>query len=82
MVFAKNANKSIIKQFGKHLEEFRREMLYSKEIILSDLITQDIPDSMIRHAENVNLGTDKKQDPLKQAIFARVSRQSSNLDNF
>lgn len=82
MVFAKHANKSIIRHFGKQLEEFRREMQYSKEIILSDLITQGIPESMIRHAENVNLGGDRQNDPLKQAIFAKVGRQSSNLDNF
>lgn len=37
---------------------------------------------MIRHAENVNLGGDRQNDPLKNAIFAKVSRQSSNLDNF
>jgi hypothetical protein len=60
MVFAKHANKSILRQFGKQLEEFRREMQYSKEIILSELMTQEIPDSMIRHAENVNLGGDKQ----------------------
>lgn len=77
---AKYASKSVIRQFGKQLEEFRREMQYSKEIILSDLLTQGIPDSMIRHAENVNL--DRQNDPMKQAIFAKVSRQGSNLDNF
>ncbi len=57
MVFAKFANKSIIRHFGKQLEEFRREMQYLKEIILSELM---IPESMIRHAENVNLGGDKQ----------------------
>lgn len=70
---AKHASKSVLRQFGKQLEEFRREMQYSKEIILSELLTQGIPDSMIRHAENVNL--DRKSDPTKQAIFAKVSRQ-------
>ena len=40
--------------FGKNLDEFRREMQYSKEIINSDLLSQQIPDSMIRHAENFN----------------------------
>ena len=55
MIQAKYANKSIIRHFGKQLEEFRREMQYSKEIILSELLTQGIPESMIKHAENVNL---------------------------
>ena len=53
-------------------------MQYSKEIILSDLMTQGIPDSMIRHAENVNLDRERPYDPLKQVIFAK----GSNLDNF
>ena len=30
---AVHASKSIVKYFGKHLEEFRREMHYNKEII-------------------------------------------------
>lgn len=60
MVFAKHANKSILRQFGKQLEEFRREMQYSKEIILSELVTRGVPDSMIKHAENVNFGGDRK----------------------
>jgi hypothetical protein len=45
-------------------------MQYSKEIILSDLLTQGIPDSMIKHAENVNL--DRKSDPFRQAILTKV----------
>jgi hypothetical protein len=32
-----------VKYFSKNLEEFRREMQYSKEIILSDIISQGIP---------------------------------------
>jgi hypothetical protein len=40
-----------VKYFGKQLEEFRREQLYSKEIVLSDTL-RGIPDSMIKHAEN------------------------------
>ena len=39
MTYAQYANKSIVKYFGKNLEEFRREMQYSKEIILSELLT-------------------------------------------
>jgi len=34
---AKYANKSIVKYFGKQLEEFRREQGYNKEIVLSDI---------------------------------------------
>ena len=47
---AVHAKKSIVRMFGKNLDEFRREMQYSKEIINSDLLSQDIPESMIRHA--------------------------------
>jgi len=36
---AKHASKSIVKYFGKHFEEFRREMHYNKEIVLSDMLT-------------------------------------------
>ena len=39
MKMAKHAKKSIVKSFGKNLEEFRREMQYSKEIINSDLLS-------------------------------------------
>jgi len=35
---AQFADKSIVKYFGKHLEEFRREMHYNKEIIFSDMM--------------------------------------------
>ena len=35
---AKYANKSIVKYFGKQLEEFRREQGYNKEIVLSDIL--------------------------------------------
>lgn len=34
------ADKNIVKYFGKHFEEFRREMHYNKEIVFSDLLTQ------------------------------------------
>lgn len=51
---ALHAKKPIVRMFGKNLDEFRREMQYSKEIINSDLLSQQIPDSMIRHAENFN----------------------------
>lgn len=36
MTQAQHANKSIVKYFGKHFEEFRREQSYPKEIIMSD----------------------------------------------
>lgn len=39
MKLAQFANKNILKHFGKHFEEFRREQSYSKEIILSDLMS-------------------------------------------
>lgn len=34
---AQLANKSIIKYLSKHFEEFRRDMAYAKELLLSDL---------------------------------------------
>ena len=37
---AVHANKSVVKYFGQHFEEFRREMYYNKEIVLSDMLTQ------------------------------------------
>ena len=41
---AQYANKSIVKYFSKHLDEFRREQIYVKEVILSsDLMQQNIP---------------------------------------
>jgi hypothetical protein len=49
MTQAQHANKSIVKYFGKHLEEFRREQTYSKEIILSDPISQGISEAMQKH---------------------------------
>lgn len=39
MTQAQYANKNIVKYFSKNLEDFRREMQYAKEIILSDLIS-------------------------------------------
>ncbi len=36
------------------MEEFRREMQYSKEIILSDLATNGVSEAMSKHA-NINL---------------------------
>jgi len=35
---AKYANKSVVKYFGKQLEEFRREQGYNREIVLSDIL--------------------------------------------
>ena len=36
---AQFADKSIVKYFGKHFEEFRREMHYNKEIVFSDMLS-------------------------------------------
>ena len=36
---AKYADKSVVKYFGSHFEEFRREMHYYKEIVFSDMFT-------------------------------------------
>lgn len=39
MTQAQHASKSIVKYFSKHLDEFRREQTYAKEVILaSDLV--------------------------------------------
>ena len=73
---AKFANKSIVKLFGKHIEEFRSEMQYAKMHIQTDLLQQEIPDSMIRHAENVNMNS-SQTDPFKKAVGHQLS-----LDNF
>ena len=40
------ANKAIIKYFSKKLDEFRREMKCQKEIIMSDVLLQGIPEEM------------------------------------
>lgn len=37
---AVHADKNIVKYFGKHFEEFRRDMHYYKEIVFSELFTQ------------------------------------------
>ena len=37
---AKHADKNVVKYFGKHFEEFRRDMHYYKEIVFSDMFTQ------------------------------------------
>ena len=62
-----HAKKSVVRMFGKNLDEFRREMQYSKEIINSDLLTQEIPQSMIRHAENFNITGKSMNEPFKAA---------------
>ena len=38
---AQHADKNIVKYFGKHFEEFRREMHYNREIVLSDLLLEN-----------------------------------------
>lgn len=75
----KFANKSIVKIFGKHIEEFRREMHYNKEIINSDILSQNIPDSMIKHAESINL-PQRTSDPFKH--FDRVKQTIEKKDSF
>ena len=37
---AQHADKNVVKYFGKHFEEFRREMHYNKEIVFSDMLDQ------------------------------------------
>ena len=37
---AQHADKNIVKYFGKHFEEFRRDMHYYKEIVFSEMFTQ------------------------------------------
>ena len=53
---SQHAKKSVIRIFGKNLEEFRREMQYSKEIINSDILSQNIPEQMNRHTQNFSIG--------------------------
>ena len=53
---AKHANRSILKYFGKHLEEFRKEQTQSRDIILQDQMIQgshQISDAMQKHIANV-----------------------------
>ena len=38
---AQHADKNVVKYFGKHFEEFRREMHYNREIVLSDMLLDD-----------------------------------------
>jgi hypothetical protein len=40
---AQHADKNIVKYFGKHFEEFRREMHYNREIVLSDMLLDHGP---------------------------------------
>ena len=46
MMEAKHADKNIVKYFGKHLEEFRREMHYNKEIVFSDVLNYPYGDGI------------------------------------
>lgn len=43
---AVHADKNIVKYFGKHFEEFRREMHYNKEIIFSDMLMDGDADNL------------------------------------
>jgi hypothetical protein len=43
---AVHADKNIVKYFGKHFEEFRREMHYNKEIIFSDMLIDGLVDNI------------------------------------
>ena len=51
----KYANKSILKYFGKQFEEFRKEQIQSRDIILQDQLIQghQISDAMQKHIANV-----------------------------
>ena len=76
---AVHAKKSIVRMFGKNLDEFRREMQYSKEIINSDLLSQDIPESMIRHAQNFDISGRSGGDPFKRVASQRLSIENINV---
>jgi hypothetical protein len=57
MTQAKHADKNFVRQFGKFLEEFRRENSYMAEIIQSDYNQAPfVPESMVKHTEKVNMG--------------------------
>jgi len=73
---SQHAKKSIVRMFGKNLEEFRREMQYSKEVINSDLLSQNVPESMIRHAENFNKA--ERQNSSFKNISNRFSIENIN----
>lgn len=75
---AVHAKKSVVRMFGKNLDEFRREMQYSKEIINSDLLSQDIPESMIRHTENFDM-SNRSNDPFKRVASQRLSIENINI---
>lgn len=52
----------MVKYFGKQLEDFRRDMAYQQNVVLSDLMSQSsIPDVMAKH-------TDSFKEPAKRAI--------------
>jgi len=70
MTHARHADKYIVKFFGRQFDEFRREMSATKEVIMSDPMSSQIPDAMLRHAENVNFG-DKSSGPFRQAMVKK-----------
>lgn len=73
MNLAQYASKPIVKYFGKHLEDFRREQVYSKEVVLSDVMRGNvIPDSMIKHTENFN--NDKKNRQIPKPLNVPASQ--------
>lgn len=63
-------------------------MSYSKAYIQSDLLSQEVPDSMIRHAENVNMSGSGpfraaagKQMSLENFSVNEPENRTSNLSN-
>jgi len=80
---ARYANKNFVKIFGKHLEDFRRENFYLMELIRSDPLKTGIPDSMIRHAEQVKLGTgNRSSDPVRLGAPSNLKMQQHNANDF
>ena len=76
---AQFAKKSIVRIFGKNLDEFRRDMAYAKDNINSDLLSQDIPESMNRHAEHFNMTNRSGNEPFK-AVAARLSMDNLSIE--
>ena len=70
-VMTQYANKSIVKYFGKQLEEFRREMQYAKEMLVSDL-QSGIPEAMNKY---LNEFANNRENPSLIKNFSEWSKQ-------
>jgi hypothetical protein len=64
---AKYADKSVVKYFGSHFEEFRREMHYNKEIVFSEMFTgygASVNENAIQNGKQSSTPTDiQNQNP-------------------